>query len=78
MMVASTMAASYAFMLPVGTPPNAIVFATRYVTMNQMIKAGFWLNLIAIILISVFVLYLLSCLWDIDLNRMPDFNTLNN
>ena len=73
MMIATTFAASYAFMLPVGTPPNAIVFATRYVTMGQMIKAGFWLNITAIILISVFVLVLLPWLWGIDLNSMPDF-----
>lgn len=73
MMVATTVAASYAFMLPVGTPPNAIVFATRYVTMGQMIKAGFTLNIIAIVLISVFVLVLLPWLWNIDLNSMPDF-----
>ncbi len=73
MMIATTFAASYAFMLPVGTPPNAIVFATRYVTMGQMIKAGFWLNITAIILISVFVLVLLPWLWGIDLNTMPDF-----
>jgi len=71
MMIASTMAASYAFMLPVGTPPNAIVFATRYVTMNQMIKAGFWLNIIAIMLISFFVLVMLPLIWGIDLNTLP-------
>lgn len=71
MMVASTIAASYAFMLPVGTPPNAIVFATRYVTMNQMIKAGFWLNIISILLISFFVTTILPLLWGIDLNTLP-------
>jgi sodium-dependent dicarboxylate transporter 2/3/5 len=71
MMIATTMAASYAFMLPVGTPPNAIVFATRYVTMNQMIKAGFWLNIIAIVLISFFVLVMLPLIWGIDLNSLP-------
>ena len=71
LMIASTIAASYAFMLPVGTPPNAIVFATRYVTMNQMIKAGFWLNIIAILLISFFVTVMLPFLWGIDLNSIP-------
>lgn len=71
LMIASTIAASYAFMLPVGTPPNAIVFATRYVTMDQMIKAGFWLNIIAIVLISFFVAVLLPLLWGIDLNTLP-------
>ncbi len=45
-------AASCAFMMPVGTPPNALVFGTGYVTIPQMCKAGFWINVIAILLIS--------------------------
>jgi sodium-dependent dicarboxylate transporter 2/3/5 len=71
LMVATTITASYAFMLPVATPPNAIVFGTRYVTINQMVKAGFWLNLISIVLISLCVLFLLPALWNIDLSTLP-------
>ena len=40
-------------MLPVATPPNAIVFGTGYVNIGSMVKGGIWLNLIAILLISV-------------------------
>jgi sodium-dependent dicarboxylate transporter 2/3/5 len=43
--------ASCAFMMPVGTPPNAIVFGTGLVRMRQMMKAGIWLNLAGIVLI---------------------------
>ena len=71
LMIATTITASYAFMLPVATPPNAIVFGTRYVTINQMIKAGFWLNLISIVLVSLCVLFLVPALWDIDLSSLP-------
>jgi sodium-dependent dicarboxylate transporter 2/3/5 len=39
-------------MMPVGTPPNAIVFGTGLVRLPQMIKAGFWLNLAGILLIT--------------------------
>jgi sodium-dependent dicarboxylate transporter 2/3/5 len=39
-------------MMPVGTPPNAIVFGTGLVRMPQMMKAGFWLNLAGILLIT--------------------------
>lgn len=48
-----TLAASCAFMLPMSTPPNAIVFASGHVKVSDMIKAGFWLNIISIFLIGL-------------------------
>jgi sodium-dependent dicarboxylate transporter 2/3/5 len=48
LLVPATIAASCAFMMPVGTPPNAIVFGTGLVRMPQMIKAGIWLNITGI------------------------------
>jgi len=56
--IPTALAASFAFMLPVATPPNAIVFGSGYVTVPQMAKAGVWLNLIGIVVI-VGMLYLL-------------------
>jgi sodium-dependent dicarboxylate transporter 2/3/5 len=52
LLVPATIAASLAFMMPVGTPPNAIVFGTGRVTMRQMCRAGIWLNLVGVGLIS--------------------------
>ena len=49
---ACTLAASSAYMMPVGTPPNAIVFGTGLVRLPQMMKAGFWLNLAGILVIT--------------------------
>ncbi|MGB0970390.1 MAG: SLC13 family permease [Mycobacterium sp.] len=46
------LAATSAFMLPVATPPNAIVFGTGYVNVGDMVKGGIWLNLFAILLIT--------------------------
>jgi sodium-dependent dicarboxylate transporter 2/3/5 len=48
-----TLASSCAFMLPMGTPPNAIVFSSGRLTVWQMLKAGTWLNLISLVIILV-------------------------
>jgi sodium-dependent dicarboxylate transporter 2/3/5 len=52
-MSAAALSASMAFMLPVATPPNAIVFGSGYLTIPQMTRAGFVLNLCAIVLITI-------------------------
>ena len=49
-----TLAASCASMMPMGTPPNAIVFASGHIRMKQMMKAGFVMNIISIVLIVLF------------------------
>ena len=49
-----TMASSCAFMLPMATPPNAIVFASGYVKVNEMVRAGIILNLIAVGLLILY------------------------
>ena len=55
LMVTATLCASFAFMLPVATPPNAIVFGSHCIHIAQMARAGLWLNLAGVLLISVFV-----------------------
>ena len=61
---AVAVATSYAFMLPVATPPNAIVFSSGRVPIQKMAKVGFWLNIIGSILITIFVLSLLSFVFE--------------
>ncbi len=54
LMLPATFAASCAFMFPVATPPNAIVFGTGQVAMKEMLKVGVILNFLAVLLISFF------------------------
>jgi sodium-dependent dicarboxylate transporter 2/3/5 len=56
-----TLAASCAFMLPVGTPPNAIVFSSGVIKIHQMVKIGFVLNIISILIIT-FLYYIIGIL----------------
>lgn len=57
-----TLAASCASMLPMGTPPNAIVFASGHIKLKQMLKAGFVMNIVSVILITLFCWFLLPLL----------------
>jgi len=52
--VPAVVAASCGFMLPVATPPNAIVFGSGHIRLRQMVRAGFWLDLVAVVLIPIF------------------------
>ncbi|MDQ3143062.1 MAG: DASS family sodium-coupled anion symporter [Bacteroidota bacterium] len=54
--------ASCASMLPMGTPPNAIAFSSGEIPLKQMIKTGFTLNIICLIVISLFCYYLMPYL----------------
>ena len=54
-MVPATIASSCAFMLPVATPPNAIVFSSGKVSLKKMFKTGIWMNLIGILLTTLVV-----------------------
>jgi len=71
LMVGATLAASCAFMLPVATPPNAVVFGPGYLKIKDMVKVGLWLNVVSIILLTLMVYFILPWLWKIDLKAYP-------
>ncbi|MCB0683070.1 MAG: DASS family sodium-coupled anion symporter, partial [Saprospiraceae bacterium] len=71
LMVGATLAASCAFMLPVATPPNAVVFGSGYLKIPDMVRTGFWLNVISIAVVSLVVYFLLPYLWTFDPNGYP-------
>lgn len=71
LMVPCAMAANCAFMLPVGTPPNAIMFGTGRITILEMVRTGFWINILALAFIIAAVFLVLPWLWGIDLLSTP-------
>jgi sodium-dependent dicarboxylate transporter 2/3/5 len=68
-----TISASCAFMLPMSTPPNAIVFASGYVRIPQMIRAGVILNIIGIIVLIALSYALIPTIFNVSLNTLPDW-----
>ncbi len=72
LLVAATVAVSCAFMLPVATPPNAVVFGSGYLRIPDMVKTGIWMNILSILLLTLAVYFLLPMLWDFNPSSFPD------
>lgn len=68
-----TIASSCAFMLPMATPPNAIVFASGHIKVSQMVRVGIWLNLIAILLLVLLANTILPYIFEIQRGVLPDW-----
>ena len=68
----ATIAASAAFMMPVATPPNAVVFSSQRVPIPKMVKAGVWLNFITVALITLVFQLWVRRLWGIG-STLPDW-----
>ena len=66
LLVGATVAASCAFMLPVATPPNAVVFGSGYLRIPDMVRRGIWMNCASIVVVLLFVYFLLPWLWNFD------------
>jgi sodium-dependent dicarboxylate transporter 2/3/5 len=71
LMVGATLAASCAFMLPVATPPNAVVFGSNYLKISDMVRVGIVMNFISIAIIFVMVYFVLPFLWNFNAFENP-------
>ena len=75
LLVPAAMAANCAFMLPVGTPPNAIVFGSGRIALPDMARVGLWLNLSFVVLIVLLVYALGPLVFDIEPGVSPGWVT---
>lgn len=71
-MIAVTLSASCAFMLPVATPPNAIVFGSNYLKVSDMVKKGFLMNIISIIFITLAVYFFMPYALGLETMEFPE------
>lgn len=75
LMIPATLSASCAFMMPVATPPNAIIFGSGRLTVGEMARIGLVLNLVGALVIAGIVYTLGTAVFDIDPNVLPEWAT---
>jgi sodium-dependent dicarboxylate transporter 2/3/5 len=71
LMIPATLSASCAFMMPVATPPNAIIFASGRIRIAEMAKAGLVINLVGVVIITLVFYFLGTTVFDIDPGLLP-------
>ena len=71
LLISATLAASCAFMLPISTPPNAVVFGSGFLKIEDMFKKGIWMNLISIITITLVVYFTLPYVFEMTAELLP-------
>jgi sodium-dependent dicarboxylate transporter 2/3/5 len=75
-MIPATLSASCAFMMPVATPPNAIIFGSDRVRIPEMVKIGLVLNLIGALVITIAFLVLGTAIFGIEPGVLPEWAVL--
>jgi sodium-dependent dicarboxylate transporter 2/3/5 len=69
--VPAALGASCAFMLPVATPPNAIVYGSDLLTIPKMTRAGVWLNLLFVVVVTALAYALIGVAFNVELGTLP-------
>ena len=73
--VPAALGASCAFMLPVATPPNAIVYGSGQLTIPEMSRVGLWLNLLSILIVTLLAYVLLGVAFGVEPGVVPSWAT---
>lgn len=73
LMIPATLSCSFAFMLPVATPPNAIIFGSDRIRISEMARAGVLLNLLGVVLVTLLIYTLGGPIFGIDMDVFPDW-----
>jgi sodium-dependent dicarboxylate transporter 2/3/5 len=73
LMIPATISASCAFMMPVATPPNAIVFGSGRIRISEMARVGIFINIIGIIIITVLFYLIGTVVFSIDPSVFPEW-----
>lgn len=73
LMIPATISASCAFMLPVATPPNAIIFGSGHVSIPDMVRAGIILNIVGVVLVTLVGYFVVVPVFDISLTSLPSW-----
>ena len=71
LVIPTTIAASCAFMLPIATPPNAVVFGSGQIKISDMIKSGAILNLVAAFIVTFMGIVILNIVFDYGIFDLP-------
>ena len=71
LIIPATLGASCAFMMPVATPPNTIAYASGYIKISDMIRAGFLVNLLSLIVILIILTLVLGPIFDVEIDKIP-------
>jgi len=73
LMIPATLSASCAFMLPVATPPNAIIFGSERVKIAEMARAGIVINIVGAVFITLFFYFIATAIFSIDASVFPEW-----
>jgi sodium-dependent dicarboxylate transporter 2/3/5 len=73
LMIPATLSASCAFMMPVATPPNAIVFGSGRIKIAEMAKVGVFINIVGVLIITAMFFILGTAVFSIDPGVFPEW-----